>query len=428
MLESGSTEIQNQIHSKISQNLDRVRDWFAQQRKGHSFPFYSSFDVRDSGFKVAPVDANIYPAGFNNICRVDREAAGPLVDMYLKSHYGDRANKICLLAEQHTNNLYYWDNVAALKTVIESSGRDVRVSIPKPLEKMITIKSASGRDVEIYPFIKTGEKVYLGEGFEPELVISNNDFSDAHESWAQGLTLPVNPPRELGWYQRKKSLHFEHYNKLANEFAELIGIDPWTIQVRTEVLFDSDLGFVENRESAAQAAQKMLDQIARDYKERGIQQEPVLFVKNNSGTYGLAVAQVKSGDEIMSWNSKSRTKMKAAKGGDGVTELILQEGIPSGLKVDGQTCEPAIYMLGCELAGGFLRAHGEKGPTESLNSPGAVYKRLCVTDLKVDVEGKPMENVYGWVSKLSSLAIGREAKDMNVVYTEYNIDGSCPRS
>jgi glutamate--cysteine ligase len=76
-------------------------------------------------------------------------------------------------------------------------------------------------------------------------------------------------------------------------------------------------------------------------------------------------------------------------------------------------------MLGCQLAGGFLRTHHEKGPTESLNSPGAVYKRLCVSDLKVSVEGHPMENVYGWVAKLGLIAIGREADEMKVEFRNY---------
>lgn len=100
--------------------------------------------------------------------------------------------------------------------------------------------------------------------------------------------------------------------------------------------------------------------------------------------------------------------MKAVKGGGDITELIIQEGIPTVLKEEAETIEPAIYMIGKELAGGFLRAHKEKGPKESLNSPGAVYKRLCVSDLKINVEGYPMENVYGWVAKLSALAVAQE--------------------
>jgi glutamate--cysteine ligase len=66
-----------------------------------------------------------------------------------------------------------------------------------------------------------------------------------------------------------------------------------------------------------------------------------------------------------------------------------------------------------------LRAHAEKDETESLNSPGAVYKRMCVSDLKVDVEGAPMENVYGWIAKLGVLAIGYEANEMKVEFKGY---------
>lgn len=422
------TPIQSSLHERLAARADQAQAWFHEMRKGMAFPFYSSFDIRDSGFKVAPVDANIYPAGWNNICPTDQESVAPAITGYLGAHYAKKIERICLLAEEHTTNLYYWDNVHALKRMIESAGLRVEVSVPRPLEKAFSIRSANGSVIEVQPLSKEG-KVLVGEGFEPDLIISNNDFSDAKERWAEGLIIPINPPRELGWYQRKKSLHFKHYNRLAGEFAKILDVDPWVLQVETDVLFDSDLSFAENRERAAAKADEMLAQIRKKYQEHGIDQEPVLFVKNNSGTYGLAVAQVRNGSEILQWNSKARTKMKAAKGQSGVTELLFQEGIPTALSVDNQTCEPCIYMVGCELAGGFLRAHGEKGPTESLNSPGAVFKKLCVSDLNVNRTESPMENVYGWAAKLSSLAIGHEAQEMGVVYTDYNVDGSqCSRA
>ncbi len=419
---------QDEIHLKISRNFKKVNEWYVEKRKGYAYPFYTSVDVRDSGFKVAVVDANIYPAGFNNICPTDQEAAGSAVENYLRTYYSKPIEKIGLLCEEHTSNLNYWDNVLALKAIIEQTGRQVQLTIPKHLDKAVEIKTASGKVAHVLPFIKKDGIAFIGSDFVPDIIISNNDFSDANESWAQGLSIPINPPRELGWYQRRKSTHFEHYNALAGEIANVIDLDPWKLQVNTQVLFDCDLGYPENRERAAQKAQLMLEQMKEEYRVRKIADEPVLFIKNNSGTYGLAVAMVKSGDEILNWNSKARTKMKAAKGGNGVTELLFQEGIPSALKVDGLTCEPAIYLLGCDLAGGFLRAHGERGPTESLNSPGAVYKRLCVTDLKIDVEDNPMENVYGMAARLSSLAIGREARAMGVVYTDYSQDGTCPKT
>lgn len=112
--------------------------------------------------------------------------------------------------------------------------------------------------------------------------------------------------------------------------------------------------------------------------------------------------------------------MKAAKGGGGISQVVIQEGIPTQVRDgDGQVSEPAIYMIGCQLAGGFLRTHSQKSETDSLNSPGAVFKRLCVSDLKIKLEGCPQENAYGWVARLAFLAVAQEAKEAQVFMKGY---------
>lgn len=111
--------------------------------------------------------------------------------------------------------------------------------------------------------------------------------------------------------------------------------------------------------------------------------------------------------------------MKAQKGGGQFSKVIVQEGVPTKIQTEGWTAEPTIYMLGSGLAGGFLRAHKDKNESESLNSPGAVYKRLCLSDLKIKAEGCPLENVYGWIAKIGLVAIGRETAQMNLKYQGY---------
>ncbi|MCJ8275583.1 MAG: glutamate--cysteine ligase, partial [Bdellovibrionales bacterium] len=158
----------------------------------------------------------------------------------------------------------------------------------------------------------------------------------------------------------------------------------------------------------------VIENTRKKYKEHGIDEDPYVFVKNNSGTYGLGVVEAKSGDDVLSWNYKSKKKMKATKGGGGIQEVIIQEGVPSALTQDNATAEPVLYMLGHELVGGFLRTHEKKDAQQSLNSPGAVYKRLCLSDLKVSAEGCVLENVYGWVAKIGLLAIAEEAKALKI--------------
>ena len=96
--------------------------------------------------------------------------------------------------------------------------------------------------------------------------------------------------------------------------------------------------------------------------------------------------------------------------------MSIQEVIPTVDQIEIASLEPVIYMIGRDLPGGFLRTHAEKSATDSLNSPGAVFKRLCVSDLNVSLKGSPLENVYGWSARLGLLAIGLEAKEMGVQF------------
>jgi glutamate--cysteine ligase len=408
--------IRNTLHENLCSQSNKITDWFCQKTKSLSYPIYSSYDIRDAGFKISNVDANIFPAGFNNICPTDKESAVGLMGQYLNKHYGASVGRVLLVTEEHTNNPYYWENVLTIQGLLKSAGKEVLVGIPRRLDAPIKVQSSSGQEVQIVSAFEDSDAV---KAFRPDLIISNNDFSEAHEEWASHLTLPMNPPRELGWYQRKKSQYFENYNQLVTEFSDLVGLDPFLMNVKTEYFENFDLAVDSSRLQLAEKVDHMIAGLKEEYKKRGINQEPFVFVKNNSGTYGLAVIRVGSGAEIKDWNYKSRKKMKAAKGGRDVEHVIIQEGIPSRVQAEGASAEPVIYMIGCELAGGFLRTHSEKGSTDSLNSPGAVYKKLCVSDLNVSLQGSPLENVYGWSARLGLMAIGMEAQQMGALFNGY---------
>jgi glutamate--cysteine ligase len=404
------------LHKQTLANMKETCAWFKNKTGGLAYPIYSSYDIRDAGYKVTNVDANIFPAGFNNICPADKETSVDLMASYITNHYGSSTQKILLVTEEHTSNPYYWDNVYTIKSLLEGAGRTLQIAIPRELPEPLKLTSASGRELTVGSALTSGS---LLKEFTPDLVISNNDFSEAYESWAQTIDFPMNPPRELGWYQRKKSRYFKFYNQLVNEFADVAKIDPFLLRVETEEYAHFDINSEDSRADLAKHVDQMLAALKTDYQKRGITQEPFVFVKNNAGTYGLAVVRVGSGDEVRQWSYKSRKKMKAAKGGRDVEEVIIQEGIPSIVQSENASAEPVIYMIGSELAGGFLRTHSEKGSTDSLNSPGAVYKRLCVSDLAVRAEGCPQENVYGWSAKLGLLAIAMEAQEMGVKFKGY---------
>lgn len=416
MTTSDPMQIQGYLHDQICQNYDQLQNWFRSYTRKLAYPIYSSYDIRDSGYKVTNVDANIYPAGFNNICPTDKETSVVLFKNYIQNHYNFSVKKILMITEEHTKNPYYLENVGTIADLLTQAGFETRLAFPKDLTEVMTLESVTGR------------KLHFGSGyqnslwvteFKPDLIISNNDFSNSLEDWAAGLTTPMNPPRELGWYQRKKSRYFKNYNALADELAKTIKVDPFLLRVETEEFPEFDINSDISRDHLADQVEIFLQQLKIKYAAEKISQTPFCFVKNNSGTYGLGVVKVNSAQEIKEWTYNARKKMKAAKGGKSIEQVIIQEGIPSVVTSEMSSAEPVIYMIGCELAGGFLRTHAEKSSTESLNSPGAVYKKLCVTDLYDKRSTCPKENVYGWSAKLGLLAIGLEAKDMNIEFSNY---------
>ena len=393
-------DFREEVHSQIIAHLSETKDWFEGKIKNRFVPFYTSFDIRDSSFKVAPVDANVFPAGFNNICDVDRMKASLLMGEYLKSRYPE-VSVILLLAEEHRTNLYYWDNIYIIKSLIEKNGYKVKVCVPGvEIQAPETLETASGYKISLSPLKKE----------KGDLIISNNDFST---DYPLPKDTPCLPLPAMGWKNRRKQSFFFHYNEVAKEFASLIKMDPWHFTVETSLFTPFLVTSKENLKGLKEETHNFLEGLKKD-RPSWMEGAPFLFLKNNAGTYGMGITTISCPEEVENWNYKTRKRMKAAKGGGGIRELIIQEGIPTSLADgEGQTAEPVIYMVGSHLAGGFLRSHGKKDEKSNLNSPGSVYKRLCVSDLEIQVEGHIMENVYGWVGRLGLLAVLEEMEGLS---------------
>ena len=389
-------EFRSIIHQKILDHSNLLQEWFSDKNQGLTPTFYSSFDIRDSGFKMACVDANLFPAGFNNICREDQNLAGKSIKEYLQKHHPS-VKKILLLAEEHTKNFYYWDNVSAICSLIESAGYKVVLCVPgKTIKSKIKLKTAIGQELEIH----------LLKEQEGDLIISNNDFSVEYDLPKEIL---CSPPFAMGWLFRKKYHFFKEYNLLTQEFADLLKIDPWHLQIETRLFSSFDVESAYSREKLKQSSTHLINFLKKQQEPFSISESPYLFLKNNSGTYGLGVIDIQSLEDLNHWTYKSRKKMKAVKGNVKKNEILIQEGIPTVVKdMENKSAEPVIYMIGSKLVGGFLRTHKKKNNKMSLNSPGSVYKRFCMSDLTIKAQGLIMENVYGWLAKIGNLALVQE--------------------
>ena len=74
----------DQLEQFVCDNWEVINSYISKMQEGLPIPFYSSVDIRESREKYAPVDHNMYPAGFNNLCNVDIRGAATLVRETLK--------------------------------------------------------------------------------------------------------------------------------------------------------------------------------------------------------------------------------------------------------------------------------------------------------------------------------------------------------
>jgi glutamate--cysteine ligase len=57
----------NELEQRISDATPVIERWFRLEWMEHTPPLYCSVDIRNAGFKLAPVDTNLFPGGWHNL-------------------------------------------------------------------------------------------------------------------------------------------------------------------------------------------------------------------------------------------------------------------------------------------------------------------------------------------------------------------------
>ena len=393
------------LSGKIAAKEAELEKWFEKHHENILIPLYSSVDIRVSDSKVVPVDTNIFPAGFNNLSLDFRSNTGRLFNKVLGEKYPG-TSKILIVPELHTKNAYYWENISVIKSTLENEGYEVRIGIvsDKFNTDQAEFETVSGSRLTAYRAKNADHKIVLDD-FVPEIILLNNDFSEKCPKTLRDIVQPVVPPVEMGWHTRRKDVHFDFYNSLAEEAAEIIGIDPWTVTVETCLVENVDFDVPEDRKRASECAKKVLAKVTEKYHEHGISDDPTIFIKSNSGTYGMAVINLKDIDSLILMNSGNRKRLRVTKGGVPVRDVVVQEGVPTIIKTrENHSAEPVIYMVEDDVAGVFYRVNTEKSETENLNSKGMKFEEFDNT-----VEGiNTIPDVFTFISKIAVIAAGYE--------------------
>ncbi|MBA45406.1 MAG: hypothetical protein CMB31_02315 [Euryarchaeota archaeon] len=380
-----------------------ILEWLEQKRKNIPLPIYGSFDIRDAGWKTVVVDANAFPAGFNNLNPNDLEK----LSMGLKRWFENLEHKPeCLLLwpEAHTRNSGYLDNIHVIKSLIEGIG--IEILVGTDLLNSQTVSTSFG-DLSFVD-VNVEDDFVNADGENIDTIFLNSDLSDGPLN-ISGVN--VFPPSHMGWHSRSKCRHFEHVSDLVHELGDLVGIDPWLI---------GPWGFISRgrcledkfcRERLAGDIHEGLEFISGKYKQYNIDSKPSLFIKNDRGTYGLGIIRVEDPEEILNLSKRKMNRLTYAKGGKDAEDFLLQEAVPTFLTSNQSVIEPVGYGVNGEVVSWFFRSNEKHGILDNLNTPSTKF--ILDHDLSKEASLQVINRrwLHTLVANISMIAMGMENLD-----------------
>jgi glutamate--cysteine ligase len=404
-------DTKQELEQFICKKWNLVNEWIDKEQSFITQPLTSSVDIRESRHKYAPVDHNMYPAGFNNLCAKDLfKCADHFKERFEALKPGSK--RIGILPESHTKNKYYLDHLYKLQDSIRMADYEVVLFSP---DSNLFIE-ANGNSLELESF--SGHRLVIHKArlangifmavdpsvtFEFDAILLNNDQSVPLEVNWKSVQTSVLPSPFAGWFRRQKIHHFTKYKETAERFAKHFEINPQLIQARFSSVDNVDFNTKEGLEEIAKEVDKVLSDLPAGSS---------VFVKASQGTYGMGISVVSSGEEIISMNRKVRNKMDVGKNNLKFTSVLIQEGVETILKYDDAPAEVTIYLVDGKSSGGFMRTNPLKGTQANLNAQGMIYQKLCLSDVKQDCDHTIKEAVYSVIARLSVLAAAYEMKEL----------------
>ena len=407
-----------ELEKKILAATPAIERWFRLEWQEHTPPFYCAVDLRNAGFKLAPVDTNLFPGSFNYLAPEVLPLAVQAT-MAAIEKYCPEARNIVVVPENRIDNPCYQKNLAILVQILRQVGLNVRLgALPEQLDQDIHLELSDGSTLHLEPLVRSsnGRRVGL-KNFDPCTILLNNDLSQGIPAILENLhEQTLLPPVHAGWSLRRKTNHFAAYDEVAKKFGKLIDVDPWMLNPYFAKCGQINFQERDGADCLAANVDTLLAKIRKKYREYGIKDKPFIIVKADVGTYGKGIMTVRDAKEIREIERYRDVKLSAIKDGHEITDVIIQEGVYTFERRNDAVTEPVVYMIDRFVVGGFYRVHAERGIDENLKAPGSGFVPLAfaqqhaIPDLRAQ-PGTAAPNrfyMYGVVARLALLAASLE--------------------
>ncbi len=406
------------LEQRVLDATPAIERWLRLEWMEHTPPFYCGVDLRNAGFKLAPVDTNLFPSGFNHLPSEVMPLAVQAAMAAIEKICPDAKN-LLVIPERHAGigrQTFYLENMVRLAAIMRQAGLNVRFgALDDELREPLSLTAADGQTIVIEPLERSQRRLGL-KNFDPCSILINNDLSlgtpeileNLHEQY-------LLPPLHAGWHTRRKSNHFNNYDDVAKRFSKMLDIDPWMINPYHANVSGVDFEARTGEEQLAESVDAVLRKIARKYREYGIEDAPYVVIKSDSGTYGMGVTTVRDASEVAGLNRRERSRMAVGKDGVEIHSVIVQEGVQTFERVDDAVAEPVVYMIDRYVVGGFYRIHNTRSSEDNLNAPGMKFVPLpfehaALPDVHAKAGAAPPNRfyLYGVVARLALLAASIE--------------------
>jgi glutamate--cysteine ligase len=404
----------NELEQRVLDSMPAIERWFRLEWMEHTPPFYSSVDVRNAGFKLAPVDTDLFPRGWHNLTQsmlpLAVQAAMAAIEKICPE-----ARNLLIIPENDVRSTFYLSNLAQMRRIFHMAGLNVRLgSISPDLKKATTLKLPDGETLTLEPVIRTKGRVGVKD-FDPCTILLNNDLVAGVPGILEDLSEQfLLPPLHASWSTRRRSTHFKTYEEVAKRFGKLIGVDPWLINPMFDRCGGVDLGTEDGIEALQARVDTLLAKVKKKYKEYGIKEKAFVVVKadNLGGSAGLM--SVREAKDVPALAKKACAV--AGNPFQGTQELILQEGVLTLERMNDAVAEPVVYMMDRYVVGGFYRIHAERGIDEDLNAPGSSFVPLAFDQsthlpqpgVRPGASAPNRFYMYGVIGRLAMLAASYE--------------------
>jgi len=367
----------NELEQRILESMPAIERWFRLEWMEHTPPFYSSVDLRNAGFKLAPVGTHLFPGGFNNLTP-DMLPLSVQAAMAAIEKICPEAKNLLLIPGKQTNNSFYLSNLATLQRIFTQAGLNVRLgSLDPALREPSTLSLADGSSLTVEPLVRNRGRLGLKD-FDPCTILLNNELSDGvprvlehlHEQY-------LLPPLHAGSTLRRKSQHFKAYEDVAKKFSKLLGMDPWLIHPMSVPVAGDDLSAGAGLEALQTQVDLVLSKTRKKYKDYGIQEKPFVLIKPDAGGHSQGTLMLRDAKDLADLGQRGAEALRWFQSGQGPHQLLVQEGVVTHERVNEAVAEPVVYMMDRYVVGGFYRIHAERGSEENLNAPGSSFVPLA---------------------------------------------------